>query len=61
MNIMYIFVTLQWFETQFFPYLNKWETSVKDRKGYTDSAKKMMTLSSETSEGIRIAGSLLLL
>ena len=34
------FVTLQWFKTQFFPYLNKWGQSVKDRKGFTDAAKK---------------------
>ena len=49
------FITLQWFKTQFFPYLNEWEQSVKDRKGFR-RRKKIMTLTSETSEGIRIAG-----
>lgn len=57
MQLAISYILLQWFETQFFPYLNNWETSAKNRKGYTDSAKKMMALimSNETSEGIRIA------
>ena len=47
---------LQWLENDFIGYLNKWEDSAKSRTGFSEGEKMMMTLSRETSEGIRIAG-----
>ena len=47
---------LQWLENDFIGYLNKWEDSAKSRTGFSEGEKVMMTLSRETSEGIRIAG-----
>ena len=47
---------LQWLENDFIGCLNKWEDSAKSRTGFCEGEKVMMTLSRETSEGIRIAG-----
>ena len=47
---------MQWFEMEFLPYLENWERYVADREGFSDSQKKMMVLSRETLEGIRITG-----
>ena len=37
-------------------YLDDWEKSVKQRKGFTDAEKKTMLLSEETQLGLRITG-----
>ena len=36
------------------PYLDKWETSVKERDGFTDSEKQKMLLSQATLSGLRM-------
>jgi hypothetical protein len=47
---------MQWLEAEFLPYLDSWEKSVASRKEFSDSQQKMMLLSRETLEGIRISG-----
>lgn len=45
----------QFLESEFLPYLDEWEESVKKRAGnFTDSERKRMLLSNETLLGIRI-------
>lgn len=40
------------------PYLKAWEDSVNRREGFTANEKKMMMISKETLNGIRITGKL---
>ena len=49
---------LQWLEEEFLGYLDEWEASVQQRPGFTRAEKKMMTLSGETLEGLKITGTL---
>jgi len=48
--------TQQWLETEFLGYLDEWESSVSRRTGFTPAQKKMMQLSVESLEGLRITG-----
>ena len=48
--------TLQWLCQDFLRYLDDWERSVQARQGFTTSQKAMMTLSRETTEGLRMTG-----
>ena len=50
----YYNVHTQWLEETLLPYLDKWESSVQSRDGYTQAEKNNMLLSSETLSGIRI-------
>ena len=52
-------VYAQFLRSEFLPYLKAWEDSVKSRKGFTAKEKKMMMISQETLNGIRITGRLL--
>jgi len=47
---------LQWLENDFLNYLDEWEQSVKQRKGFTPAQRTMMLLSPETLEGLRMTG-----
>ena len=52
-----MFITmLQWLENDFLNYLNEWEKSVKQRKGFTPAQRTLMLLSPETLEGLRMTG-----
>ena len=51
----YISMSLQ-FLTDFLAYLKVWEKSVKEREGFSDAQKRMMTLPRETQDGIHITG-----
>jgi len=53
---MHTVIYAQWLETEFLGYL---ESSVKRRKGFTPSQKKIMQLSAESLEGLRITGYLI--
>ena len=53
---MTILCILQWLTDRFLPYLDEWEQSVSERKGYTKAEQSMMLLSSETRLGLRITG-----
>ena len=49
------FYCMQFLESEFLPYLDAWEDSVKNRQGeFGDGEHKRMLLSSETLLGIRI-------
>ena len=50
------YVNLQWLKEDFLGYLDEWEDSVEQRKGFTASQKAMMLLSRETIEGLRTTG-----
>ena len=52
-------VYLQFLRDEFLPYLKAWEDSVHSREGFTANEKKMMMISQETLNGIRITGRLL--
>jgi len=41
-------IFIQWLENDFLGYLNSWETSVKQRKGFSAKQKKMMLMPEET-------------
>lgn len=41
---------------EFISYLDEWEESVEERKGFSQIAKKKMQLSPETFLGIRMTG-----
>jgi len=41
---------------EFLPYLDQWEESVMARKDVTNAAKKMMMLSTETLQGLKLTG-----
>ena len=41
---------------EFLPYLNIWEKSVSFREGFKNSQKKMMLLSQQTRQGLRMTG-----
>lgn len=45
---------LKWLTEEFLGFLDNWEKSVKERKGFTNKEKKMMLLSIETRLGLRI-------
>ena len=47
---------LQWLEKEFLPYLDAWESSVKEREGFSKLAQKQMLLSPETLLGLQITG-----
>lgn len=49
-------IMLQWLENDFLNYLDEWEQSVKQRKGFTPAQRTMMLLSPETLEGLRMTG-----
>ena len=51
-------VYLQFLRDEFLPYLKAWEDSVNSREGFTANEKKMMMISQETLNGIRITGRL---
>ena len=42
--------------SEFIGYLKEWEKSVEQRNGFNAAQKKMMILSNETTEGLKIAG-----
>lgn len=46
----------QWLEDGFLGYLDRWESSVQGRQGFTPAEKELMLLSRETREGLRITG-----
>ena len=46
----------QWLQDTFLEYLDRWETAVTEREGFTDSEKKAMLLSTETSTGLKLTG-----
>lgn len=50
------FVSSQWLREELLPYLQKWEDSVSERKGFSPKAKTMMVLTKETRFGIRVIG-----
>ena len=52
-----LFVYIQWLENEFLGYLKEWEKSVEQRNGFTAAQKRMMILSNETIEGLKITGS----
>ena len=55
-NIALVFyVSHQWLETKFLPYLDKWEESVNQR-GFKPCELKRMLLSQETLLGLRMPG-----
>ena len=47
---------MQWLREEFLPYLDRWEESVFKREGFSNVEKKMMLLSQETRNGLRITG-----
>ena len=47
---------MQWLEDRFLGYLKEWDKSVRDRKGFTAAEMKMMCLSDETLNGLRMTG-----
>jgi len=47
---------LQWLETDFLEYLEEWQKTVEQRKGFTASEKKTMLLSDETATGLKLTG-----
>ena len=47
---------MQWLREEFLPYLERWEESVSKREGYSKVEEKMMLLSQETRNGLRITG-----
>ena len=49
-------VPLYWLTEEFLPYLDQWEESVMARKDVTNVAKKMMMLSTETLQGLKLTG-----
>ena len=52
-NLLFI---LQWLETDFLGYLEEWQKTVEERKGFTASEKKTMLLSDETATGLKLTG-----
>ena len=50
------FFLFQWLKDEFLTYLDCWEKSVHDREGFSSAEKKMMLLSQETRNGLRITG-----
>ena len=53
-----IFPILQWLEETFLPYLDKWEANVKDHKVFSITQKKVMLLSKETRDELRMTGTI---
>ena len=51
--IIYIF-HVKWLENTFLAFLSKWETSVKEREGFSNKEKSQMLLSHETLYGIHM-------
>ena len=49
-------LSMQWLEVDFLGYLTEWDTNVQGCEGFTAAEKKMMCLSEETLEGLRITG-----
>ena len=47
---------MQWLKNEFLPYLDDWEKSVRERKGFTDAQKKRMLLSDQTILDLRMTG-----
>ena len=47
---------LQWLEDDFMGYLNSWETTVQQQKGFPSEKKKMMFMPVETRKGIEVTG-----
>lgn len=43
-------------QEELLPYLQKWEDSVNERKGFSAKAKAMMVLTKETRFGIHVTG-----
>ena len=50
------FVIVQWLEVEFLGYLDRWETSVRDRPGLSRAQQNNMLLSPETCLGLRTTG-----
>ena len=48
------FLHVKWLENTFLAFLSKWETSVRERKGFSNKEKSRMLLSPETLYGIRM-------
>ncbi len=55
-NHVFMFFLLQWLEEKFLPYLDKWESSVEERKGFKRAQKNRTLISSVTLTGLRITG-----
>ena len=47
---------MQWLTTDILGYLEAWEQTVLEREGFTDTEKKTMLLSQETSTGLKLTG-----
>jgi len=47
---------LQWLETEFIPYLEQWENTVKAQEDFSAKEKELMLLARETRIGITITG-----
>lgn len=47
-------VIIQWLEEDFMKYLTEWEDSVMRREDFTLPQKRMMCLSQETLEGLKM-------
>ena len=54
--IIIMFIYLQWLKQEFLPFLDNWEKSVQGREGFTDTEKKRMLLSDQTTLGLRMTG-----
>ena len=52
----WLYMHIQWLETDFLGYLNEWDRSVNGRTGFTAAEQKRMRLSDETLEGLRVTG-----
>lgn len=52
----WLYMYIQWLETEFLGYLNEWDRSVNGRTGFTVAEQKRMRLSDETLEGLRVTG-----
>ena len=49
----------QWLQNTFLGYLESWEAAVAKREGFTDSERKAMLLSTETTTGLKLTGTYL--
>ena len=53
---MYLFFHSQWLENDFLKYLDNWESSVSNRRGFSKAQKQTMMLSAATRYGLRMTG-----
>ena len=45
---------VQWLEETFLKYLDDWKADTQSRKGFNKAEQRMMYLSSETSDGLKM-------